>query len=419
MPLPFPNFVSIWNGLLEQSPTPDVHLRMACFLDAQSRAPDPRLLLQAFRGAGKSTLAGLFAAWLLLRDPSTRILILAAEEGLATRMADAVRVVVERHILTAHLKPARAQPWASAKFTVARPPGLREPSVLARGLSANITGSRAEWVICDDVEVPSTCETPGARQTLRRRLTEIPFVLVPGGGQLYLGTPHTHETLYGDFLEGFARLDIPALDAAGRSAWPERFPPEVLERIRTQAGPAAFAAQMMLQPGALVSGRLDADLLRPYAGEPVFAQDYGGVVLDGREVTGVSAFWDPAYGGAGGDRSAVAVVFRDAQGDLLLHEVRYLSFLPQEKETDCRAMEQCHEVARLCARYRLPAITVETNGMGKLLPGYLRRSLMRHKVRTRVREAVSTRPKSVRILEAWDAPLAAGALWAHARRVLG
>ena len=70
-----------------------------------------------------------------------------------------------------------------------RPLTQRDPSLLARGITANITGSRADVVICDDVEVPNTCNTPGKREQLRERLAEISYVLVPGGLQLYVGTP--------------------------------------------------------------------------------------------------------------------------------------------------------------------------------------------------------------------------------------
>jgi hypothetical protein len=32
---------------------------------------------------------------------------------------------------------------------------------------------RADVIICDDVEVPNTCDTPGKRLDLRQRLSEI------------------------------------------------------------------------------------------------------------------------------------------------------------------------------------------------------------------------------------------------------
>lgn len=62
--------------------------------------------------------------------------------------------IIEQHPLTLGLKPARQDQWASDQFTVNRNMELRDPSMLAKGLGANITGLRADIIICDDVEVP-------------------------------------------------------------------------------------------------------------------------------------------------------------------------------------------------------------------------------------------------------------------------
>src|SRR5690606_20320091 len=129
----------------------------------------------------------------------------------------------------------------------------------ARGVAANVTGSRADVVICDDVEVPNTADTAEKRAELRARLSEVEFVLVPGGLQLYVGTPHAFDTLYAGetrpgggearpFLDGFMRLELPIWTDAGESRWRTRFPPPRIERIRRRAGPAKFASQMLLKP---------------------------------------------------------------------------------------------------------------------------------------------------------------------------
>ena len=60
--------------------------------------------------------------------------------------------------------------------------------MLAKGITANITGSRADVIICDDVEVPQTCDSADKREDLRARLAEMNYVQVAGGTQLYVGT---------------------------------------------------------------------------------------------------------------------------------------------------------------------------------------------------------------------------------------
>jgi len=425
-PARFPEFVWIWNERQDLA-TPGLHLRMARWLGARWRAHDRELLLLAFRSSGKSTLVGLFCAWLLSRRPDLRILVLSAEQALARKMVRNVKRIVERHPLAQGLKPARADEWASDQFTVARGTELRDPSVLARGIGANITGCRADLVICDDVEVPNTCDTAPKRADLRERLAEIDYVLVPGGTQLYIGTPHSYYTIYADaarpelgeaapFLAGFRRLELPLLDRRGRSTWPERFPPEKVAAIRRRTGPTKFASQLLLQPTNLAGGRLDPDRLRLYEAELDYREGNGeaALFLAGQRLVSANAWWDPAFAAhetRTGDASVVAAVYTDARGDYWLHRVHYLR--PSDGDESDPATRQCRAVARFAKDLHLPAVHVETNGLGRFLPGLLRRALAEAGTPCAVREVASTRPKDLRIVEAFEAPLAAGALHAH------
>ena len=381
-----------------------------------------------FRSAGKSTLVGIFCAWLLANDPNLRILVLAAEHDLARKMVRNVKRIIERHPVTRHLVPPRADQWAADQFTVRRPLTQRDPSLLARGILANVTGSRADVVICDDVEVPNTCNTPGKREELRERLAEISYILVPGGLQLYVGTPHSYYSIYAEdkreengearpFLDGFARLCIPLLDRRGRSRWPERFSLEKIEEIRRHTGPAKFESQMMLQPRSIEEVRLDPARLVRYDAPLDYRESNREAVLaiDGRRMVSATGWWDPAYGAPGaGDASVVAAVFVDAEGGYWLHAVRYLSHDPAQLEETDEATQLCRQVAEFALQMHLPAITIETNGLGRFLPALLRRELGAARVACAVVEQFSHSNKEQRILDAFDPLLAAGALHAHA-----
>jgi hypothetical protein len=74
----FTQFVSTWNGSQGRD-TPALHLEIAQWLHDGWLGGDKSLLLLVFRDAGKSTLVGLFCAWLLVREPGLRILVLSAE----------------------------------------------------------------------------------------------------------------------------------------------------------------------------------------------------------------------------------------------------------------------------------------------------------------------------------------------------
>ena len=158
---------------------------------------DPhRGLLMAFRHSGKSTVVGVFAACILYLYPETRILILSAENTLATRMVSHIRHILENHTFCTDMIPANKKEWATGRITINRPIGIREPSVICQGIYGNITGMRADLIICDDVEVPNTSNTVQKRENLRERLRELDFILSPTGTMIYIGTPHTYDTIY-------------------------------------------------------------------------------------------------------------------------------------------------------------------------------------------------------------------------------
>lgn len=410
-------FAWIWNRLLGQS-TPRVHRRILRWLAPLEGERTRRLLLMAFRGCGKSTLVGLFCAWALYRDPSLRILVLAAEQSLAGKMVGHVRRIIERHPLCAALRPDGADSWAADRFTVRRPGALRDPSMLAQGLMGNITGARAELVICDDVEVAGNCDSDARREELRERLAETEFVIVPGGTILYVGTPHTEDSLYrkgGGFLRGYRRLEVPILTRCGGSAWPERFDDAAIAALRERVGPLRFARQMLLQPIAADAARLDPALLIAYPEEPELREANGraSLWLLGRRMSTGGGFWDPAFGriGRAGDGSVLAATFADAEGNQYLHRIAWIT--QRDDSPDDPATQQCRQVAALAGELHLPVIRVETNGLGRFLPQILRRELARAGVACAVVEHTSRAAKAERILAAFDPLLAARRLYAH------
>ncbi len=422
----FSRFVFLWNHLQGRS-TPWLHLQICQWLDECWRANDRRLLLLVFRDSGKSTLAALYCAWLLYGDPDLRILVLSAEQALATKMTRNVRGILERHRLTAGLLDRRPECWAADQLTVRRTRVGRDPSLLARSIGGNITGCRADVVICDDVEVPNTADTEEKRRQLRERLRELSFVLVPDGLQLYIGTPHAYQSIYAEtprpelgesepFLAGFRRLTIPLLRRTGEQRWKERFDDEAVDRLLEQAGPAKFRSQMQLLPTRPEGVRLDPDLLLFYDSPISIATVQGRDVLRiaGRRMVSAAAAWDPAYGRPDrGDASVVAAVFLDEEGHYWLHGIRYLVVQPGADPEVDDATRLCRAVVDFVAANHLPSITVETNGIGGFLPALLRRELRRSGIGATVRERANTTSKERRILEAFDPLLAARRLHVH------
>ena len=417
-------FLSQWNALQNYT-TPAIHFRIATWLQKSWARGETRLLLQAFRASGKSTLVGVFCAWILCRDPDTRILVLSAESSLSGKMTRTIKKVIERHPAARTIRPDRPEQWAADSFTVKRKRVSRDPSVLAKGLHANITGARADIIICDDVEVPNTCDTAEKRLRLRERLAENDFILVPGGRQLFVGTPHTYFSIYAaesrsetgetaPFLANCHRLSIPLIDADGQSAWPERYDSAKIAALKESSGPMKFASQMLLEPVNILNSRLDPELLRRYDCELDYseAQRHAILRLDGRRLQTASAWWDPAFGRATGDASVLAIVFQDTAGEQWLHRMIYIRVAPKDGEDE--ATLQCRIVAEAARQFYLPSVAIETNGLGKFLPSILRRELDLAGVNCGVLEKHSTQNKAARILESFDALLASRHLHVHA-----
>lgn len=423
----FFEFVYLWM-YLQGLGVPAHQRKIARWLSRLWTSPVGRRgLLMAFRNSGKSTLVGLFCAWVLYRSPETRILVMAADYALAKKMVRNVKRIIERHPLTAGLKPEKAEQWASDQFTVNRPVEQRDPSMLAKGLGANITGLRADLIICDDVEVPKTCDTALKRVELRSRLDELDYIVTPGGIQLYIGTPHSFYTIYqtepdvakpetAPYLQGFECLKLPLLDRLGHSAWPERFDEDKISSIRIRSGENKFRSQMLLEPVNMIDARLNPERLDPYGEEAelTFSNRKAILKIGTERMVSASCWWDPAFAvGNKGDNSVVACVFTDEKGRRWLHDLEYLRI--ESAAVENAATLQCELVADFICRNRLPSIRVEANGIGRFLPGLLRQVLRRRKLRTAVLEQYSTKAKSERIVEAFEVLLAERALKAHRR----
>jgi len=262
------------------------------------------------------------------------------------------------------------------------------------------------------------------------RSAEIDFVAVPDGAQLYLGTPHSYYSIYADearpetgetrpFLHGFER-SVFTVYYGKRSAWPGRFSTTAM-RAREKAAPRKFASQMLLKPTKPEAARLDAAKLLRYAGAVEYreSQGRGSLWLEGQKLVSMRVWWDPAYGRtAKASRNAIAAVYQDEAGGYWLHRVEYFAadadLALREPEAHAEADQICRTAARLVQELGAPAITVEDNGIGKFVPGLLRKALAALGSPASVTEHHARVPKGERILAAFDVTLAAGLLHAHA-----
>ena len=230
----FRNVVYVGFKYLPGSPLPtDMQMDYADFLANGS----DRVIGQVFRGFGKSTIASMLPGWAWRIDPDLKFLSLSGEHGLAVQYSNYVLNLLRDVPLFRGLYPTPRQRSSNQEFEVNGAKAHRDASLKSAGVLGRITGSHADWIVADDVEVPNTSDTVGMREKLVRRFEEVEAVLNPGGRITVLGTPQTEETIYRRLRsQGYEQRVYPVLVPGGPNRPPmERYDgvlaPYITERV--------------------------------------------------------------------------------------------------------------------------------------------------------------------------------------------
>ena len=265
----FRNFCHhIWMHLQLPKLTP-VQNDIAHYLQYGNR----RIQISAFRGVGKSYLTAAFVCWLLWKDKELKIMVVSAGKDRADAFAIFVRNLIRDVDILKHLEPDKNKGQRATQniFDVNGCTPSGSPSVKSVGITGQMTGSRADIIIADDIEVVSNSATHDLREKLARLVTEFDAILKPQGRTIYLGTPQTELSLYNTLYErGYemriwcaqvpteiqasaygAKLapfirDMMDTREIGVSTDPDRFTDEDLDERKLSYGRSGFALQFML-----------------------------------------------------------------------------------------------------------------------------------------------------------------------------
>jgi hypothetical protein len=256
----------IWKHLNLPDPTP-IQYDMAQYLQHGGK----RTIIEAFRGVGKSWITSAFVVWLLYCNPQLKILVVSASKERADQFSIFTkRLIAEVDFLT-HLSPRQGQRDSIISFDVAPARTDHSPSVKSVGITGQLTGSRADIIIGDDIEVANNSTTQDSRDKLAEAVKEFDAILKPlkASRIIYLGTPQTEMSLYnvlagrgyeiriwcsrkpteteiiaygGRLAPFILGLDTPV----GHTTDPLRFSDADLEEREISYGKAGFALQFML-----------------------------------------------------------------------------------------------------------------------------------------------------------------------------
>lgn len=266
----------LWKALGLPAPT-KCQIDMAkCLANGDNK----KFILQAFRGIGKSFITCAFVVWTLWRDPQLKILIVSASKERADANSIFIKNIIDLLPFLSELKPRPGQRDSVISFDVGPARPDHSPSVKSVGITGQLTGSRADIIIADDVEIPGNSATTGARDKLWTLVQEFAALLkpLPTSRVIYLGTPQTEMTLYKELEDnrGYTTIIWPALYPRskeedmyygdrlapmlrgeyaegyeflmGQPTDPIRFDLDDLRERELEYGKAGFTLQFMLNP---------------------------------------------------------------------------------------------------------------------------------------------------------------------------
>lgn len=264
----------VWKVLGLPSPTP-IQLAIADELQYS----DENLILLAFRGVAKSWLTSAYVLWRLWKDRQLEILVVSASSTRSTEFANFVRRVMAEAPLLREMQPDRSKGLRDSilSFDVNGKKPSHAPSVKAVGITGQITGSRADIIIADDVEITNNSYSVEQRKKLLHNVGELTNVLKPTGRLIFLGTPQTEDSIYNKLIATgtFVTRIFPAIypsdpsiyedrfgnnllapwvlkqmeehpELIGHATEPTRFPDELLEVRRATIGNKDFALQYLI-----------------------------------------------------------------------------------------------------------------------------------------------------------------------------
>lgn len=459
-------FFLIWAKRMKWE-VPDIHIRACHWLEHRG----DHAVLRCFRGFGKSTILALYNAWRFYLNPTYRILHQGDTDPTAYKTSRDTKAILMRHPLT--MDAHRKMKGDTAFWWVPGAVDERNPSMQASGIMSNITSSRADECQNDDVEVPKNIATPEAREKLRYRLGEQIHIMVPGARLLFVGTPHTHDSLYDEqealgadclTIRMFARehriedakliaYDVPfvpefvfsgigkharalvlgkdyqltktgiaffsppgtLIDCYAGIAWVDRFDLIELEKRRKKTRTInEWDSQYQLHSKPVTEVRLDPERIIPYNIQPVmrYANDSAAMLLGATQIVGAVAYWDCSLGKIKSDASAFSLMLTDARGQLYWHlAVGLTGEIAEFGPKDQIIGGQVHQIRELVVKHQIPRVIIETNGPGGFAPTLLKQALKG--TGCGVGEEHSTINKQKRILDAFESPLSARFLWAH------
>ena len=407
-----------------------------------------RLQIQAFRGVGKSWITGAFVLWTLFNDAEKKIMIVSASKERADNMSIFLQKLIIETPWLSQLQPKSDDSrWSRISFDVNCSPH-QAPSVKSVGITGQLTGSRADLMILDDVEVPGNSMTELMREKLLQLCTEAEAILTPKDDSriMYLGTPQTTFTIYRKLAErnyrpfvwparyprgktfsqyeGLLAPEIQADIDNGADEWaptdPDRFDHEDLLEREASMGRSNYMLQFQLDTSLSDAEKFPlkmADLIITSVNPDtapenvIWCSDPSNVVKDAPSVglpgdyfyspMQMQGEWGPYNeticsidpSGRGTDETA-ACYLSQRNGIIYLHEMRAYR--------DGYSDNTLLDILRGCKKYNVTSLVIETNFGDGIVSELFKKHLIQTKQNINIEEVRANVRKEDRIIDALE-----------------
>ncbi len=266
----FRNFLFVvWKHLGLPDPT-DLQYDIAEYIQDGPK----RSVIMAFRGVGKSWICSAYVVHQLLLDPTKNILVVSASKSRSDDFSTFTLKIIHDIPVLQGLKPRDGQRFSKISFDVGLAPASHAPSVKSLGITSQLTGSRADIIVADDIEVPNNSATQGMRDKLDEQVKEFEAIVKPLDSSriIFLGTPQCEDSIYNKLRERGYNARIwtseyitpdtnqnvydgavspfiaESTNETGRTTEPLRFTDVDLEERKLSYGRSGYALQFMLNP---------------------------------------------------------------------------------------------------------------------------------------------------------------------------
>lgn len=252
----------------------------------------------------KSAIAGYYAAWMITRNPSIRILYISSTSNLAVKQLKFIKDILTSNAYRFYwpemVNPdeSKREKWTETEISVDHPKRkldvVRDPTVFTAGLTTSATGMHCDLTVMDDVVVYENAYTEEGRHRVLLQYSLLASIETTDAQQLIVGTRYHPKDLYGDIVtrvvdiydqngeligneelyEVFERVVEDQGDGSGQFLWPRQqgkggkwfgFNQDILAKKRAQyVDRTQFRAQYYNDPNDSESAAISRDSFQYY-----------------------------------------------------------------------------------------------------------------------------------------------------------